>query len=69
MKEIFLIVTENALANSIKNYLKDHLNLKHLGFKVGKYNMDFGDENMIPFCGVFESKHNLEYFEDSITKK
>ena len=34
--------------------------------KVGKYHIDYGDDDIIPFCGTFEERNVFQFFEGSV---
>jgi len=61
-------IEEIIVVNYIHDYLKDNTNLNFYKYQVGKYNMDYGDNNVIPFCGVFGEKTTRDYFSGSVNK-
>lgn len=54
---------EKIVSDFVFNYLKDNPNLNFYDFKIGKYHNDYGNEDLIPFCGQFR---NYKFFEGSI---
>ncbi|MBI5377483.1 MAG: hypothetical protein HZA82_02545 [Thaumarchaeota archaeon] len=59
---------ETIVVNYIHDYLKDNTNLNFYKYQVGKYHMDYGDENVISFCGVFGAKSGNDFFSGSVNK-
>ena len=57
---------ETIVVNYIHDYLKDNTNLNFYKYQVGKYHMDYGDENVISFCGVFGAKSGNDFFSGSV---
>ena len=57
---------EQTVVNYIYDYLKDNPNLNSYKYKVGKYHIDYGDDNVIPFCGMFEERNVFQFFEGSV---
>ena len=57
---------EQTVVNYIHDYLKNNPNLNSYKYKIGKYHVDYGDDNIIPFCGMFEEKEILQFFEGSV---
>jgi hypothetical protein len=57
---------EKIVVNYIYDYLKDNTNLNFYKYQVGKYHMDYGDENVISFCGVFGQETPRDYFGGSV---
>jgi hypothetical protein len=55
-KTYFTSDEEAHVASSIKHYLRGNDNLNNLQFKIGKFNFDYKDENILGFCGKFEGK-------------
>jgi len=62
----FNLVEETIVANYIKEHLKDNTNLNMYDYKIGKYNMDYNDVNILSFCGQFDGKLNNPYFGGSV---
>ena len=65
-KTILTPTEEQIVANYIYDYLKDNTNLNFYKYQVGRYHMDYGDENVIPFCGVFGEDTPRDYFGGSV---
>jgi len=61
-------IEEIMVVNYIYNYLKDNTNLNFYKYQVGKYHMDYEDNDVIPFCGVFGEKNTHDYFGGSVNK-
>ena len=59
-------IEETIVVNYIHDYLKDNTNLNFYKYQVGKYHMDYGDENVISFCGVFGAKSGNDFFSGSV---
>jgi hypothetical protein len=59
-------IEETIVANYIYDYLKDNDNLNFYKYQVGKYHMDYGDNDVISFCGVFDGKSRSNYFVGSV---
>lgn len=59
---------EQIVVNYIYDYLKDNTNLNFYNYQVGKYHLDYGDENVISFCGVFGKDTPRDYFGGSVNK-
>ncbi|MGD2107725.1 MAG: hypothetical protein PVH93_08990 [Nitrosopumilaceae archaeon] len=57
---------EQIVVNYIYDYLKDNTNLNFYKYQVGRYHMDYGDENVISFCGVFGEDTPRDYFGGSV---
>ena len=57
---------EQAVVNYIHGHLKDNPNLNSYKYKVGKYHIDYGDENIVPFCGMFEERNVFQFFKGSV---
>ena len=57
---------EQAVVNYIHGHLKDNPNLNSYKYKVGKYHIDYGDDDIIPFCGTFEERNVFQFFEGSV---
>ena len=54
---------EDIVAAAIKRDLKGNPNLNHQEFTVGKFNFDYGDDDVLSFCGQFlKPMHGLGYF-------
>ena len=47
---------EARAASTVKHYLRGNDNLNKLQFKIGKFNFDYKDEDILSFCGKFEGK-------------
>ena len=61
-------IEETIVVNYIKKYLKDNTNLNFYKYQVGKYHMDYGDNDVIPFCGIFGEKNSRDHFGGSVNK-
>ena len=61
-------IEETIVVNYVKNYLKDNTNLNFYKYQVGKYHMDYGDDDIISYCGVFGEKSRNEFFSGSVNK-
>jgi len=61
-------IEETIVVNYIHDYLKDNTNLNFYKYQVGKYYMDYGDNNIISYCGVFGEKSGNEFFSGTINK-
>lgn len=61
-------IEEAIVVNFINDDLKDNTNLNFYKYQIGKYNMDYGDNDVISFCGVFDEKSHNEYFRGSVNK-
>lgn len=57
-------IEETIVVNYIHDYLKDNTNLNFYKYQVGKYHMDYGDDDVISFCGVFGE--NNDFFSGSV---
>ena len=57
---------EQAVVNYIHGHLKDNPNLNSYKYKVGKYHIDYGDDDIVPFCGTFEERNVFQFFEGSV---
>ena len=57
---------EQAVVNYIHGHLKDNPNLNSYKYKVGKYHIDYGDDDIVPFCGMFEERNVFQFFEGSV---
>lgn len=58
-------IEETIVVNYIHDYLKDNTNLNFYKYQVGKYHMDYGDDDVISFCGVF-GENNNDFFSGSV---
>jgi len=61
-------IEETIVVNFVHDYLKDNTNLNFYKYQVGKYHMDYGDDDVISFCGVFGEKSRNEFFSGTINK-
>ncbi|MCH7559822.1 MAG: hypothetical protein IIC67_00375 [Thaumarchaeota archaeon] len=61
-------IEETIVVDFVHDYLKDNTNLNFYKYQVGKYNMDYGDNDVIPFCGIFGEKSPRDYFGGSVNK-
>jgi len=61
-------IEETIVVNYIHDYLKDNTNLNFYKYQVGKYHMDYGDDDVISFCGMFGEKNHNEFFSGSVNK-
>jgi len=59
-------IEETMVVNYVNDYLKDNTNLNFYKYQVGKYHMDYGDDDIISYCGVFGEKSRNEYFSGSV---
>lgn len=59
-------IEETIVVNYIHDYLKDNTNLNFYKYQVGRYHMDYGDNDVISFCGVFDGKSRSNYFVGSV---
>jgi len=59
---------ETIVVNYIHDYLKDNINLNFYKYQVGKYHMDYGDDDVLSFCGVFGEKSRNAFFSGSVNK-
>ncbi len=55
-KSYFTPNEEARVAASLKHELRGNENLNKFQFKIGKFNLEYKDENILPFCGMFEGK-------------
>lgn len=55
-KSFFTPDEQSKVAAAIKHYLRGNDNLNSLQFKVGKFNFQYDDEKILPYCGKFEAK-------------
>ena len=65
-KTILTEAEEKIVVDYIHDYLKDNPNLNFYKYQVGKYHMDYGDDNVIAFCGVFGEPTPADYFGGSV---
>jgi len=61
-------IEETIVVNYIHDYLKDNTNLNFYKYQVGKYHMDYEDNDVIPFCGIFGEENTRDYFGGSVNK-
>ncbi len=61
-------IEETIVVNYIHDYLKDNTNLNFYKYQVGKYHMDYEDNDVIPFCGIFGEENPRDYFGGSVNK-
>ena len=61
-------IEETIVVNFVHDYLTDNTNLNFYKYQVGKYHMDYGDNNIISYCGVFDEKSRNEFFSGTINK-
>ena len=47
---------ELRIAASIKHEIRGNENLNKYQFKIGKFNLDYKEQDVLPFCGKFEGK-------------
>ena len=59
-------IEETIVVNYVNDYLKDNTNLNFYKYQVGKYHMDYEDNDIISYCGVFGEKSRNEYFSGSV---
>lgn len=57
---------EKIVVDYVYDYLKDNTNLNFYDYQVGKYHMDYGNENVISYCGVFGKETTRDYFSGSV---
>lgn len=55
-KSYFTPDEEARAAASVRHYLRGNENLNHYQFKIGKFNFDYKNENVLSFCGKFEGR-------------
>lgn len=67
-KTILSSLEETIVVNYIYDYLKDNTNLNFYKYQVGKYHMDYEDNDIISFCGVFGENNPHDYFGGSVNK-
>ena len=65
-KTILTPMEEQIVVNYIYDYLKDNTNLNFYKYQVGKYHLDYGNDNLISFCGIFGEDTPHDYFGGSI---
>ncbi len=62
-KTYFTPEEEARAAASVKHYLRGNENLNTYQFKIGKFNFDYKNEDVLSFCGKFEGrKIGTDYF-------
>lgn len=61
-------IEETIVVNFIHDDLKDNSNLNFYKYQVGKYHMDYGDDDIISYCGVFDKKNRNDFFRGSVNK-
>lgn len=61
-------IEETIVVNYIHDYLKDNTNLNFYKYQVGKYHMDYEDNDVISFCGIFGEENTHDYFGGSVNK-
>lgn len=59
---------EDLVVDYIYDYLKDNTNLNFYKYKAGKYHMDYEDENVISFCGIFGQDSPRDYFSGYVNR-
>lgn len=59
-------IEETIVVNYIYDYLKNNTNLNFYKYQVGKYHMDYGDGDVISYCGMFDGNNNHPYFRGSV---
>ncbi|MCE9652424.1 MAG: hypothetical protein K8Q89_05125 [Nitrosarchaeum sp.] len=59
-------IEETIVVNYIYDYFKDNTNLNFYKYQVGRYHMDYGNNDVISFCGVFDGKSRSNYFVGSV---
>ena len=61
-------IEETIVVNFVNDYLKENTNLNFYKYQVGKYHIDYDDNDVISYCGVFGEKSRNEYFSGSVNK-
>ena len=61
-------IEETIVANFVYDYLKDNTNLNFYKYRVGKYHMEYENNDVISFCGKFGDETLRDYFGGSVNK-
>ena len=61
---------ESRVSSTMKHELRGNENLNNYQFKIGKFNLDYKNESILPFCGMFEGKMaGSKYFVGTLNEE